>query len=340
MKKSWYLLALLAFGAVVAHADPKSEIESKLVADIGKRLQQFKTPEEVLAKLQPTLKEADAKYIKTLIETKKWVELPASVKSEKNVLNLEFSGDLTFAVEITNPWTGEFKLNGYQLTVDRYSSVEEELAYIRRVVKTKLPSVKDQSKGALLYSIMFPYAHASLTCNALVSSGCVEVSVAATLWFIKTVSAESPIARCRDIYYFNKYNDVTAKCMQEYKNNPTLSTIQELSEMLAGAPGASVSIACGKSEGPTIWIGDNEVIKLGRGAMASDYNITQAQDPQFKLRNLPALAIKCCKQSKSDPLAGQCEEFVSSHLGSSGKRKSEFKDPNLRIRGEALPGVR
>lgn len=340
MNKILFLLVSIMSCAPGALAMDKQHIEYKIVEDIGKRIQQFKTPDEVLAKVKPALKADDFKYLSSLVAAKQWVELPVSVMTDKNLLTLEFSNKLSFTVEITNHWRGEFKLNGYQVSLEQYKSLEEQMSYLRRVVKTKLPLEKKDRKGAFLYSLMFPSAQASLTCNALVNSGCVEVSVAATMWFVKSLSMESPLARCRDVYYYNRNNDVTAKCLQDYKNNPTLRTIQELSEMLVTIPDTSVEISCGKSEGPTIWIGGSEVVRLGKGLMESDYSITQAQDSSGKLRKLPDLAIKCCKSHKEDPLAGSCEEFLVNNLGSHEKRKKELQAPNLRIRGQAVPGVK
>ena len=338
-----FLILLLSVSFVVEASNGQQEVDRQIVGDLAKRLQQFKSPDEALAALTPGLNEKEIKYFKDLISSKYWVEVPLSVKSDKNVLILEFSNKVFVNVEVANYWSGEFKVNGYQLSMNKYKSLEEEMSYLRRVVKSNVPELpkdsKKESKGAFLYSLIFPTAHASLTCNALVSSGCIEISMAASLWFVRTLASDSPLGRCKDIYYFNKLNDVTKKCLQDYKNNPTLVTIQEISEVLAAAPETSVEITCGKVA-PTISIGGTEVVKLGRGALASDYSIAVAQDPHGKLRSLPELAIKCCRKNEDDPLSGKCEEFVSNHLGSRDKRKEEFKSSDLRIRGKAVPGVR
>lgn len=334
-----FLATVLSFSFAVKASNVKQELDHQIIGDLAKRLQQFKSPDEALASLNRRLKEKEVKYFKDLIASKYWVEVPLSVKSDKNVLTLEFSNKVFVNVEVVDYWSGEFKVNGYQLSMNKYKSLEEEISYLRRVVKTNMPELSKGSKGAFLYSLIFPTAHASLTCNALVSSGCIEISMAASIWFARTLASDSPLGRCKEVYYLNKLNDVTVKCLQEYKNNPTLVTIQEISETLAAVPETSVEIVCGKVA-PKISIGGTEVVKVGRGALASDYSITVAQDPRGKLGNLPELAIKCCRNNQDDPLNGKCEEFVSNHLGSREKRKEEFKSSDLRIRGKALPGVR
>lgn len=335
------LLCLFLIVSSKAFAGEKQEMEHMIVADIGKRLMHFKTPEEAAEKLKSRLNAKDAKYLNELILSKQWVELPSAVKSSENVLTLEFSNKVTISLEIPNYWAAEYKLNGYQLEMNNYHSLEEQIAYLRRVVKSKVPLEKKGDKGAFLFSLMFPFAQASMTCNALVSSGCMEVSVAASLWLARAVSEESPLARCREIYYFNKNQASTEKCLQQYKHNPTLMTIQELSEVLAASPETSVEISCNnKGEGPDIFINGTEVVKLGRGFVATDYSISQAQDRKMKLSKLPSLAIQCCKSRNSDPLNGECEQFVTNHLGPKENRRKEFKNPDLRVRGKALEGVR
>ncbi len=155
-----FLILVLLVSAVVNASNSNQEVNYQIVGDLAKRLQQFKSPDEALVALTPRLNEKENKYFKDLIANKLWVEVPLSVKSDKNVLTLEFSNQVIVNVEVANYWSGEFKVNGYQLSMNKYKSLEEEISYLRRVVKTNVPNLPRDSKGAFLYSLLFPNAHA------------------------------------------------------------------------------------------------------------------------------------------------------------------------------------
>ena len=59
-----------------------------------------------------------------------------------------------------------------------------------------------------------------------------------------------------------------------------------------------------------------------------------------RMSRLPSLAIRCCEAPAGDPLSGQCEEFVNSQVGQKEKRKEKFSNPDIRVRGKELRGVR
>ncbi len=179
-----------------------------------------------------------------------------------------------------------------------------------------------------------------MTCNVLVSTGCLEVSVATTLWMVEVATDESPMRRCKEIYYFDRYKDTTKFCLEHLGDSPTLTTIQEISELLAEAPETSVRIACRKNGGPEIYVNDEEVTRLGSGRSAEDYSIPIAINPEGRMSRLPSLAIRCCEAPAGDPLSGQCEEFVNSQVGQKEKRKEKFSNPDIRVRGKELRGVR
>ncbi|KYG68359.1 hypothetical protein AZI87_03645 [Bdellovibrio bacteriovorus] len=335
MKVSALILSL--FFSIASFAAPRQDVEKKIIADTALSLSRIKSPTEALEKLKPRLSESEVRYLESLIQKKLWVEMP-EVASEDQVINYKFSDGTKISVEITDYFRGEFLVNGHKIEVDRYKSLEEKMSYLRRLVSMKLLPTK--SKGAGLWSLFFPYAQASLTCNMVVSSGCLEVSMAASLWLVREASSESPLARCRDNYYFNKNQDMTKKCLSQYGNSQALSSIQEISEMLAQTPKSTVEITCNKGEGPHIWINGEEVTRFNKGHSASDYSVTMAQDPQVKLNKLPAAVIRCCQKPSGDPLAGECESFVNEHLGSKEKRAKEFSGSNVRLRGKALEGTR
>ncbi len=323
--------------SMTSYSASREEMEQKIVADLAGSLAQIKTPEEALSRVRSRLKPQEVEYLQSLISKKLWVEMP-TVQSNKNTVLLKFSNNKTLPVEIVDYWTGEYVLSGYKLEMDKYPKLEERMAYLRRVMQSKV--LNQDRQGASLFSLFFPAAHASLTCNSIVSSGCLEVSMATSLWLIRTVSEESPLMRCKENYYYNKNQDMTKKCLAQFNNSPTITTIQELSEVLAQAPDTSIDITCNKGEGPDIWINGSEVIRLGKGFERSDYSISMEQDRKSRLSKLPELAIRCCQKKSSDPLAGHCEEFVTNHLGSKENRRNEFKSPNLRLRGKEVDGVR
>lgn len=334
----WITVFLSLFLTVVSQASsPREQIEEKIVADLVQSLGKIKTPEEALAKYKSHLSAQETAYLKELIDKKLWVEIP-HISGDKNNINLKFSNGTTLKLEVVNYWKGEFALSDYRLEVNNYPRIEDRMNYLRRVIQSKVR--KKESRGAWFFSLMFPHAQASLTCNALVSSGCMEVSMAASLWLARTASDESPLHRCTENYYFNKNQDAAKACLKQFMNSPTITSIQELTEVLVMAPDMSVELTCNKGDGPDIWINGSQVTRLGTGTAASDYSISMAQDPKMKLTKIPDLAIRCCRKSSGDILAGQCEEFVNNHLGSKEKRKQEFKDSNLRVRGKSFEGVK
>ncbi|WP_374074866.1 hypothetical protein [Bdellovibrio bacteriovorus] len=334
----WIAVFLSLFFAIASQASsPRKQIEEKIVADLAQSLGGIKTPEEALAKYKSHLSAQEIAYLEELISKKLWVEIP-SVSGDKTNINMKFSNGTTLELQVVDYWKGEFALGDYKLEMDKYPRIEDRMNYLRRVIQSKV--LKKESRGAWLFSLIFPSAHASLTCNALVSSGCMEVSMAASLWLARTASDESPLRRCTENYYLNKNQDATKACMKQFMNSPTITSIQELSEVLVMAPDMSVELACNKGDGPDIWINGSQVTRLGKGTAASDYSISMAQDPKMKLTKIPDLAIRCCRKSSGDALAGQCEEFVNNHLGSREKRKQEFKDSNLRVRGKSVEGIK
>lgn len=333
-----FLVIFVLFLSLPAVAlTPKEKMEEKIAADVAWSLSKIKSPEDALKKIRPRLQPQELKYLEGLVRKKMWVEMPV-VTSEKNTLKFKFSNDKTLTLKVVNYWTGEYELEGYKLALQNYPNTEERIAYLRRVIQSKV--LGGERKGAALFSLIFPSAHADLTCNSLVSSGCLEVSMATSLWLMKEVSEESPLKRCGEVYYFNKDQDITKKCLAQFDNSPTLTTIQELSEVLVEAPGTQLEITCNSSEGPNIHINGSEVMRLGNGFDKTDYSLSLEQDPELRLVKLPELAIRCCKKSPGDPLAGQCEEFVNHQLGSGEARRKELSSPNLRIRGEEVKGVR
>ncbi len=333
-----YFLGLI-LGLSFGHSVKASQIEidKKIVADLAQSLNKVKSPQDALKRVQARLTSDEIQYLQSLIDKKLWVEMPEVSSKEKQIL-LKFAEGRILTFEVADYWAAQFKVNGYALEFDRYPKISERMSYLRRVVQSK--GLEGRSRGAFLYSLIFPYSHASLTCNSLVSSDCVEVSMAASLWLASTVAQESPLARCKEVYYFNKNDDITKKCIAQYENSPSLSAIHGLSEMLVESPDTSVNITCRKSGGPEIAINGSPVVRLGSGFDSSDYSISLEQDKNYKLSKLPELAIRCCRVHGGDPLVGHCEKFVNTYLGSSSLRVQELSSPDLRIQGKKIKGQR
>ncbi len=331
------ILFYVLFYALTSGATPSREkIEDKIVADLAQTLRSIKSPTEALTSVKSKLKENEIAYLERLVKEKRWVELP-EIQSDKNTLVFKFSGNQTLRLTVEDYWKGKFSVNGFALELDQYPRTEDRMAYLIRVVQTQNLTRKNSS---LLWQILLPKAYASMTCNAIISSGCMEVSMAASLWLAREVSTDSPLERCRLNSQPLKLNDVTKKCLEQFNNSATLSTIQEMSEMLAQTPGTTVEVTCNKNSGPNISINGTEVLHLSkRGHSAEDYSITLEQDKDRKLHKLPELAIRCCKRNSADPLDGTCETFVRHHLGPKEKRLQELQGPQMRIRGKAVKGL-
>ncbi|KHD89187.1 MAG: hypothetical protein OM95_05060 [Bdellovibrio sp. ArHS] len=319
------------------YSAPRQDVEKKIIADLAQSFSHLKTPSEALARMKPHLTDEEVKYLQNLIEKKLWLEMP-QIENEGRLITYKFSNGTKLAVEIADYFGRTYVVNGHKLELERYATLEEQISYLRRFISMRVLS--SEKKGAGLWSLFLPSAHASLTCNMVVSSGCLEVSMAAALWLTREASTESPLARCRDNYYYNKNQDMTKKCLSQYGNSLSLSSIQEISEILAQTAHTSLEISCNKGEGPHIWINGEEVTRFNKGLTAADYSITMKQDPHLKLNKLPAAVLRCCQKPSGDPLAGECEEFVNNHLGIKEKRTKEFGGSHLRIRGKEIEGRR
>lgn len=331
------IIFCVLFYALTSMATPsREEIEDKIVADLAQTLRSVKNPSEAVTSLKSKLKENEIAYLERLVKEKRWVELP-EIQSDKNTLIFKFSGNQTLRLTVEDYWKGQFSVNGFPLELDQYPRTEDRMAYLIRVVQTQNLTRKNSS---LLWQLLLPTAYASMTCNAIISSGCMEVSMAASLWLAREVSTDSPIERCKMNSQPLKLNNVTKKCLEQFNNSATLTTIQEMSEMLAQTPGTTVDVTCNKGTGPNISINGEEVLRLSkRGHSAEDYSITLEQDQDRKLHKLPELAIRCCKRHPSDPLDGNCENFVRHHLGPKEKRRQELQGQEMRIRGKAVKGL-
>lgn len=311
-----------------------AKINENLTSDLAFSLALSTTPQQALEKYANRLTPEDTSYLQDLITKKLWAEMP-QIKSEKNKIFMTFSNKQTLELKIKDYWAADFLLDDYKLEYDRYSNAADRMAYLRRVIKKKIftPEISHRP----WWTLFINPAYASLTCNAMISSGCLEVSMAASLWLARVALTDSPISRCKDNYLKNLGH--AKKCIEQYKDLPTLVTIQEISEMLAETPKTSLEIKCNKSEGPTILINGTKVARSDRGLNADDYSIDSELDKGFKLRSLPAAAIRCCKSHDSDPLSGLCESFVNENLGNIENRKTEFKNPDVRFKGKALKTV-
>lgn len=155
------------------------------------------TPEQALEKYAARLKPEEAAYLQDLIAKKLWVEMP-QIRNDKNKIFMTFSNKQTLALKIKDYWAAEIYLDDYKLEYDSYPSVPERLAYLRRVIQKKI-SVTEVSHRTL-FDIFIKQAYASLTCNVMISSGCLEVSIAASLWLARVALTDSPITRCKDNY--------------------------------------------------------------------------------------------------------------------------------------------
>lgn len=315
-------------------AQSRQTLENTIIAHLGQSISSFSAPEAVLSKVGERLTSEEKSHLENLIKKKMWVEIP-KVETQENTLKMTFSNGTTLNLEVVDYWSGQFKLNGYKLEMDRYPELLEQLSYLRRVIQSKVLS-EQRSRAHNLFSILVPSSEASLTCNFAISSGCMEVSMATSLWLARTLSAESPLGRCQESYM--KLNNAQ-KCVNDLKGSPTLVTLQEMGQALAKIPHTSLDITCNKGEGPTIWVDGVEVTRMNKGQSPSDYMLESSLNKGFQLSKLPEWAFQCCKKNSADPLSGTCEDFVNNHLGSPQKRREAFKSPDLRLNGKKLKGA-
>lgn len=331
-----FVVLIIIFVSSLCEASAaRAKIDQKLTSDLALSMSLLTTPDQALQKYKSRLKPEEVTYLKDLIAKKLWLEMP-QIRNNKNKIFMTFSNKQTLEVRVKDYWSADIYLDDYKLEYDNYPTVQERFAYLRRVLQRK--TVNSEVTHRTLLDLFINQAYASLTCNAVISSGCLEVSMAASLWLVRASLTDAPISRCKDNYFKNVGN--AKKCMEQYKNLPTLTAIQDISEMLAEMPKTSLEIKCNKSEGPTILINGTEVTRTNRGLTAEDYSLNSEQDKDYKLRKLPEAALRCCKRSDSDPLTGLCEAFVNDNLGNVEKRKAEFKNPDVRFKGKELKGVR
>lgn len=330
----YLVLFSLLLSSFAEASSARAKIDQKLISDMALSLALLETPQQALEKYQSRLKPDEVAYLKDLIAKKLWVEMPR-IRSAKNKIFMTFSNKQTLELRVNDYWQADLSLGDYKLEHDNYPTAQERMGYLRRVIGSKILTTEVSHRG--LIDLFINQAFASLTCNAMVSSGCLEVSMASSLWLARLSMGDSPISRCKDNYLKNVGN--AKKCMEQYKDLPTLKAIQDIGEMLAEAPKTSLEITCNKSEGPTIHINGTKVARIGRGLTSDDYSIDSEQDKNHKLRKIPDAAIACCKRNDSDPLTGQCESFVNENLGNVDKRKAEFKNPDFRLRGKELKGA-
>jgi hypothetical protein len=318
-------------------AKTKTDFEAQVINNWAQKLSQINSPTEALDKTSSRLKKTEVEYLKTLIAKKLWLEVP-SYSVDKNFLVMTFSNKRELRLEVVDYWGGQYQVNGHKLDFRNYQKIDEKVNYLKRIVKNYKDDTKI-NKNSWFNLIVSP-AEASLSCNALIDSGCLEVSMASSLWFARTLAEDSPLHTCVTFNYGDENSPLRQKCLADYGNNPTIKTINEFSEILAMTPETSIDISCRESNGPLIKINSTEVAQLGPGRNSEDYSISLEQDKNYRLTKLAGLAIRCCEKNDSDPLNGQCEKFVASYLGSKDKRNDEFKNPNLRLQGKNIQGTR
>lgn len=337
MSTSFQLFAFLMtffIGYSQIQAKPKSvskaEMQKYIVHDWGYSLTTLKSPEDFIKRYESRLNEQDKKYLRSLIKDKKWVEMP-KIKVVDSSINFTV-GNKTTELLVEDYFSKKFTLNGVELNLGLYKSAQEQIQYIQRVLKTK--------KTASLWNLLINSAEASITCSALMDSGCVEVSLATSVWMANVAASDTNISRCKNIYYFNKRNDATKICLEKYKNDPNMLAIQGFADVLADNPNTEIEITCNSDQGPDIYINGKEVTRLGKGKWYEDYSIDSAMDPDRNLRKIPQYAIACCEAQGKGELGDACVSFVNNHLGKSSQRNEIFGKDNIRRGGKKLKGAK
>lgn len=288
-----------------------------------------KTPTDFLKKYQGRYTEEELSYLNKLVKEKTWVEMPKA-KIEDQTLVLELPSK-TVRIEVVDFFKSQYRVNGYDLDWSLHADLPSQLRYLQRVVNKK-------SAANSIWHIFLgaAEAQANITCNALIKTGCVEISAATAIWAAQEIAADSPLRHCADIYYNNKNNATTLTCLEKYKGSPNLEAMKELAEIFVQVPNAKLEIECNKKDGPELIINGVNVPRIGTSKNADSYSIPIEINPDLKFNKVPELALKCCR-SQGDPLGGSCEDFVNSHLGDPKKRTQKLNQENYRIKGKPVP---
>lgn len=310
----------------------KQSFEQKIARLLAAKINSLESTNQALSLIENRLSPNDTQYVNGLIKNSLWVELPHASATD-NMLTLRFSNKQALQFEITNYWQKEFKLNGYPLKLKSYSTAKDQIEYLKRVI-----SMRNPSSSAWLFEILIPSANATMTCNAVISSGCMEVSMATSLWLVEKAAEISPLQQCKDGQQYLKGG--AAQCLKQFETNPTLKTIQNLSEILARSPRTSLELNCHSDPVPEIFLNGEKLLRVGERKDARSYLLTVKQNPDAKLSKLPELALQCCQTNESDPLGGECENFVNNYLGDAHERQKEFNREDLRIRGKKFKSVK
>lgn len=330
------LVFLLSPLEVPASSKQKSQKENSrlsyqqmILEDWAMSLNLLKKPEDFIKKYQSRYTPEDLAFLKKLISEKSWVEMPvATVEDQTLVLTLPSK---VVRLEVIDYFKSEYQINGYRIDWHLHPSHPAQIRYLQRIVQKK-------SSALNLWEILWRIqtAEASITCNALIQSGCVEISAATALWVAQEVSADTPIKHCLDIYYYNKNNSTTMTCLNKYKNSPNLEAMKDLAEIFVQDPHAKLELSCSGKNGPDISINGVLLLKINNEKKPDSYLIPTEINPNFIFNKVPELALKCCKKS-NDELAGTCENFVNSHLGQPQKRTEKLNQEHYRIQGKPIP---
>lgn len=321
--------------SITVFASSSSKLENRLVDNLAKAISKTKSPEDAVKKLGNRLKKEEVTFLSGLIKQDKWTEMP-NATFDGNTINLKFSHGITMELEVVDYWKGEFAVNGYKLETKRYDSLPDKIAYLNRVVQKQYSN--RNRKTTALFSFMVPEAEAfELGCNALIETTCIEVSMATAIWFAREIAKESPISTCTVALEI-----VTIKkCHEQYNNNETIMTIHQLGEILAQAPtNTDISMECKNDRLAKLWIDGTLVAGYENKNGTSVSDLGDEQNPKGIFNKLPELTNRCCTKNDDDEFTGKCEEFVHEHLGDPKKRKQEYHKPYIKLKGQALPGVR
>lgn len=328
-------------------ADEKTSFESMLATSIVKTINSLETPEAVLNYVQSKgIKNKD--LFRKLIADKSWGEVPTATV-EENKIKMSFSNGANIVMEITDFWNNKYKINGYEVQLGKYKTAEERFNFFVRVVQSR--GLDKAAKTSLWQIILGAEAHAgsiseatgnaalnkipalrSMTCNKFITSGCIEVSMAAAMWANAEIG-DAVVGGCAGV--LSAEQETSRLCFEKFSKIDQIKAIGDLSSFLASnAQIKDLNINCEVAP-PAVSLNGEE---LSRSSDDKLFLPRQGLDgPQAGvMRKLPGLVENCCKNSSDANYDGVCEKFINDHLGQASARNRQFKGKPISVDGRAI----
>ena len=355
MKKLLFLVGtLICFQGLALAADfmVKKEplertplFEEKLASLIAQQINLANRPQEFLKSLEAKgSNESNTLFLKKLIDEKTWGEVPTAT-SDKDTIILSFSNGAKVRLALSNFWQNRYKINDYEVDLSLRKNPIDRYQYLQKVVQTKVLKEKKYSRiwflllespaeARDLWNAVKGGVQARLPCNSTFLAGCIEVSMAATMWVSVELAEQQIIRDCA----VTNIKESRWACMSELEKNDQVAAIRNISQFLARNPHIKdLEITCGKKISG-VYINGEEIFRADN---QQGFLPPQELDKTNEIgTRLAKLTDQCCEKSSDARFDGTCEKFINNHLGVSSKRANYFKGKKLKNNDKFYEGTR